>query len=138
RLRVRRRRVRPAGGRVPGQEAVLTWPAGTTRTVGVMGDPIRHSLSPVLHNAAFRALDLDWVSLAFPVAEGDAEAAVNGIRALGLDGLSVTMPHKAAVIPALDRLSPTADRLGAVNTIIKRGRQLHGESTDGRGFLDAL
>jgi shikimate dehydrogenase len=103
-----------------------------------MGEPIRHSLSPVLHNAAFRALDLDWVSLAFPVAEGEAEAAVHGIRALGLDGMSVTMPHKAAVMPALDRLSETASRLGAVNTIVRRGRELRGESTDGSGFLDAL
>jgi shikimate dehydrogenase len=103
-----------------------------------MGEPIRHSLSPVLHNAAFRALDLDWVSIAYPVAEGDAKAAVGGIRALGLEGMSVTMPHKAAVIPAVDKLSPTAKRLGAVNTIVRRGSQLLGESTDGSGFLDAL
>jgi shikimate dehydrogenase len=104
----------------------------------VIGDPIRHSLSPVLHNAAFRALNLDWVFLAFEVPAGEAPAAVAGARALGLDGLSVTMPHKAAVLPALDRLSPTAERLGAVNTITRRSGLLVGESTDGVGFLDAL
>ena len=105
---------------------------------GVIGSPIRHSLSPVLHNAAFRALDLDWVFLAFEVQEGEAAAAVEGARALGIEGLSVTMPHKADVIAAIDKLSPTAEKLGAVNTITRQGSVLLGESTDGAGFLDAL
>ena len=72
------------------------------------------------------------------MAPGDAVVAVAGARALGIDGLSVTMPHKEAVIPALDRLSPTAERLGAVNTITRRAGLLVGESTDGPGFVDAL
>jgi shikimate dehydrogenase len=105
---------------------------------GVIGSPIRHSLSPVLHNAAFRALDLDWVFLAFEVGPGDGAAAVEGMRALGIEGLSVTMPHKADVLPALDLLSPTAEKLGAVNTVTRQGERLLGESTDGAGFLDAL
>jgi shikimate dehydrogenase len=105
---------------------------------GVIGSPIRHSLSPVLHNAAFRALDLDWAFLAFEVTAGDGAAAVHGARALGIEGLSVTMPHKADVIPALDKLSPTAEKLGAVNTITRQGGALLGLSTDGPGFLDAL
>lgn len=105
---------------------------------GVIGDPIRHSLSPVLHNAAFRALDLDWIFLAFEVAEGDAAGAIAGMRALGLDGLSVTKPHKAAVAELVDRLSPTAERLNAVNTVVRQGTALAGENTDGQGFLDAL
>jgi shikimate dehydrogenase len=105
---------------------------------GVIGDPVRHSLSPVLHNAAFQALELDWAYLAFEVVDGDAAAAVAGARALGIDGLSVTMPHKAAVIPALDGLSKTAERLGAVNTIVRHGARLVGESTDGAGLVDAL
>jgi shikimate dehydrogenase len=113
-------------------------PGGATRVAGVIGSPIRHSLSPVLHNAAFRALDLDWVFLAFEVAEGDGAAAVHGMRALGIEGLSVTMPHKAEVIGALDKLSPTAEKLGAVNTITRQGGVFLGESTDGAGFLDAL
>ena len=105
---------------------------------GVIGDPVRHSLSPTIHNAAFRALDLDWVYVALPVAAGAGAAAVAAMRTLSLDGLNVTMPHKADVIPALDRLSPTCVALGAVNTIHRVGADLHGASTDGIGFVDAL
>lgn len=114
------------------------WPTGATRVAGVIGDPIRHSLSPVLHNAAFRALELDWIFLAFEVPEGEAAGAVAGMRALGLDGLSVTKPHKAAVATLVDRLSPTAEHLNAVNTVTRQGTVLVGENTDGLGFLDAL
>jgi shikimate dehydrogenase len=109
---------------------------------GVIGDPVRHSLSPALHNAAFAALGLDWVYVAFAVAPGCAAAAVEAMRVLEIGGLSVTMPHKSDVVPALDRLAPTAARLGAVNTIswaaTAAGEALEGDSTDGAGFLDAL
>jgi shikimate dehydrogenase len=109
---------------------------------GVIGDPVRHSLSPALHNAAFTALGLDWVYVAFAVAAGQGRAAVAAMRALDLAGLSVTMPHKSDVVAGLDRLSPTAARLGAVNTISwaasATGAALDGDSTDGPGFLDAL
>jgi shikimate dehydrogenase len=104
----------------------------------VIGDPVRHSLSPTIHNAAFAALGLDWAYVAFPVPAGSGVAAVEAMRALGIDGLNVTMPHKVDVIPGLDELSPTAERLQAVNTIHRRGGALVGESTDGAGFLDAL
>jgi shikimate dehydrogenase len=108
----------------------------------VIGDPVRHSLSPALHNAAFAALALDWVYVAFAVAAGQGAAAVNAMRVLELGGLSVTMPHKAEVVSAVDRLGPTAARLGVVNTIswvpTPDGWELEGESTDGPGFLDAL
>lgn len=104
----------------------------------MIGSPIRHSLSPVLHNAAFRALDLDWVFLAFEVVAGDAAGAVAGMRAMGIQGLSVTMPHKAAVLSAVDELSPAAAVVGAVNTIACKGATLVGENTDGDGFLDAV
>lgn len=114
------------------------WPTGTTRLAAVIGLPIRHSLSPILYNSAFRAVELDWAFVAFEVAEGEGAGAVDAARVLGLDGLSVTMPHKAAVIPALDRLSPTAAALGAVNVIVREGSELVGDSTDGPGFLDAL
>jgi shikimate dehydrogenase len=110
----------------------------STRVAGVIGDPVGHSLSPVIHNAAFRALDLDWVYLAFPVPAGEGAGAVAAMRTLGLDGLNVTMPHKAGVIAGLDRLSPTAEALGAVNTIHRLAGELVGESTDGAGFVDAL
>lgn len=113
--------------------------AGSTRVAAVIGHPIRHSISPVIHNAAFRALDLDWLFAAFEVAPGRAAAAAEGARDLGLAGLSVTMPHKADVVRAMDRLTPTAETLGAVNTVVRRGsRQLVGDNTDGAGFLDAL
>jgi shikimate dehydrogenase len=106
--------------------------------VGIIGDPVGHSLSPVLHNAAFSALDLDWVYLAFEVPADEVAAALGGVRALGIDGLSVTMPHKAAVAALVDRLSPAAERLGAVNTVVRRGGVLEGETTDGDGLLAAL
>jgi shikimate dehydrogenase len=92
----------------------------------------------VLHNAAFSALDLDWVYVAFEVPSDEVPAAVAGVRALGIDGLSVTMPHKAAVAGLLDALSPAAARLGAVNTVVRRGGRLEGETTDGDGLLAAL
>lgn len=111
---------------------------GATRIAALIGDPVRHSLSPVIHNAAFRALGLDWVFGAFEVAEGGAAGAVEAVRALGIGGVSVTMPHKEAVIPALDRVSATAERLRSVNAIAWHGHDLIGESTDGVGFIDAL
>jgi shikimate dehydrogenase len=114
------------------------WPSGTTRVAAVIGEPIRHSLSPVIFNAAFAALDLDWVFAAFEVPEGGARAAVDAMRALGLAGLSVTMPHKSAVAAAVDRLTPVAQALGAVNSVVARGGRLLGDSTDGPGLLDAL
>lgn len=104
----------------------------------VIGHPIGHSLSPVLHNAAFAATGLDWAYLAFDVPPGSAAAALEGMRAFGIDGLSVTTPHKDAVARLVDRRSPTAARLEAVNTVVRCGDELVGESTDGPGFLAAL
>jgi shikimate dehydrogenase len=114
------------------------WPSAQTALVGVIGDPIRHSLSPLLHNTAFAALGLDWVSVAFPVPPGEAAAVLRALGPLGVAGLSVTMPHKTAVAAGLERLSPVARRLGAVNCVVNRAGTLEGENTDGQGFLDAL
>jgi shikimate dehydrogenase len=111
---------------------------GHTRAAGVIGTPIRHSLSPAIFNAAFGAAGLDWTYLAFDVPEGAAGLALGGMRALGIDGLSVTMPHKAAVLDGLDELSPDAEALGAVNCISRRGGILRGDNTDGPGLVDAL
>ncbi len=111
---------------------------GSTRAAGVIGLPIRHSLSPALFNAAFTASGLDWAYLAFEVPEGAAGLAMAGMRALGLEGLSVTMPHKAAVIDALDDLTDDAAALGAVNCVARQGVRLVGHNTDGVGLLDAL
>ncbi len=79
--------------------------SATTRTTGVIGLPVRHSLSPTIFNAAFAASGLDWAYLAFEVPEGAAGLAMAGVRAFGLEGVSVTMPHKAAVLDALDGLT---------------------------------
>ena len=113
-------------------------PSAASRVVGVMGDPIAHSLSPRLHNAAFAALGLDWVSVGFPVLEGAVPEAMTGMRALGIAGLSVTMPHKEAVAALVDRVSPVAGRLGAVNCVLWEGHDLVGENTDGAGFVASL
>ena len=112
--------------------------SGKTRLAIVIGDPVRHSLSPVIHNAAFAACGLDWVFLACEVPEGRVPEALAGARALGIEGLSVTMPHKAAVAAAVDDLSPAARVLGAVNCVARHAERLVGHNTDGGGFIDAL
>jgi shikimate dehydrogenase len=109
-----------------------------TLVVGVMGDPVRHSLSPLLHNAAFTALGLNWISVGFEVAAGKAGAALDGIRALGVAGVSVTMPHKADVAALVDDRSDVARRLGVVNCVMNRDGNLFGDNTDGAGFLASL
>lgn len=114
------------------------WPSARSTVVGVMGDPVRHSLSPLLHNAAFDALGIDWVSVAFEVRGEDAAAALAGVRALGLRGLSVTTPHKEEAARAVDECSALATRLGAVNCVSVEGGRLVGDSTDGAGFLAAV
>jgi shikimate dehydrogenase len=115
-----------------------TAPRGSTRVAAVIGDPVRHSFSPAIHNAAFRAADLDWVFVAFPVAAGDVPRALAGMRALGIDGLSVTMPHKEAVFAAVDECDEDATRLRAVNCVSRRGDTLVGGNTDGAGFVAGL
>ena len=107
---------------------------GHTRAAGVIGTPIRHSLSPAIFNAAFGAAGLDWTYLAFDVPEGAAGLALGGMRALGLDGLSVTMPHKAAVLDGLDELSPDAEAFGAVNCISRRGGSCEATTPTARGW----
>jgi shikimate dehydrogenase len=111
----------------------------TTRLAAVIGSPVRHSLSPALHNAAFDAAGLDWRMVAFEVAPGDGAAAVAAMRTLGIGGLAVTTPHKADVAAAVDEIDPAAITLGSVNTVVLRddGSTL-GASTDGAGFVDSL
>lgn len=107
--------------------------------VGVIGSPIAHSLSPLLHNAAFEALGLPtWRSRSYEVPAGEAQAGLDGVRAAGLVGLSVTMPHKAVVAGLVDECSPVASRLGAVNCVVNRKGQLFGANTDGEGFMASL
>jgi len=112
--------------------------SGKTRLCGVIGDPIGHSLSPTIQNAAFSHLGLDFVFLAFPVKAADLENAMRGMRGLGIHGLNVTMPHKSAVIGCLDEVDFTVRFLDSANTILNRDGKLSGFSTDGVGALKAL
>ena len=113
--------------------------SGSTRLACVIGHPVRHSLSPALYNAAFAALDMDWAYVAFDVDRDDGADAVSAMRALGLAGMSVTMPHKEAAARACDRLAGPAAVLGAVNCVEPAaGGVLVGHSTDGVGLVDAL
>ena len=112
--------------------------SGETRLAAVIGDPVRHSLSPCLMNAAFAETGLDWTCVAMEVPEGQASRALDGMRAMGIGGLSVTMPHKAAVASGVDDLTAGARALGAVNCIVPDGDRLVGHNTDGAGFLDGL
>lgn len=114
------------------------YPCGETKVAAVIGDPVRHSISPAIHNAAFRACGLDWVFVAFEVPEIEVASALDGVRALGIAGLSVTMPHKAAVAKLVDRLTDEAAMLGAVNCVFRDGDQLVGDNTDGDGFIRSL
>lgn len=102
--------------------------------VGILGWPLESTLSPAMHNAAFRRAGLDWVYLAFPVPPTLLGDAVRGLGALGSRGANVTMPHKEAVIPFLDELSGDAKMTGAVNTIQELGGRLIGHNTDVDGF----
>jgi shikimate dehydrogenase len=109
-----------------------------TLLYGIFGDPIGHSLSPLMHNTAFAHHGLDAVYLPFAVPPAHLEMAVKAIAALQIGGVNVTIPHKQAVMAWLDELSPEARLIGAVNTIHLRDGRLHGYNTDGIGFLRAL
>jgi shikimate dehydrogenase len=112
--------------------------SGKTLVCAVIGDPIEHSLSPAIQNAAFSALGLDFVYTAFRVEPSEVANALAGVRALGIVGLNVTMPHKEAVIAYLDKIDETAKFLNSVNTIHNKNGKLEGYSTDGIGALKAL
>ena len=112
--------------------------SGSTQVAAVIGSPVRHSLSPVIHNAAFRAAGLDWVYVALEVGAARAAEAFAGIRALGLAGVSVTTPHKDAAFAAVDEVSVSAQAMNAVNCIHRVGDRLLGYNTDGDGFVDSL
>lgn len=122
---------------LPPAEPVIS---GATRLAGVIGDPVRHSLSPAIHNAGFAALGLDWVYVALPVPAGGGAAAVEAMATLGIEGLSVTMPHKADVATAVDELTPVARVLGVCNCLYRAdgGDRIVGHSTDGDGFVAAF
>jgi shikimate dehydrogenase len=107
-------------------------------TYGILGWPVEHSRSPAMHNAAFKAKGIDAVYVRFPVHPDHVGEAVRGLRALGIRGANVTVPHKEAVIPFLDDLSKDARAMGAVNTIVLEREQLIGHNTDAPGLARSL
>ncbi len=109
-----------------------------TKIVGLIGNPVEHSVSPDMHNAAFKELGLDYVYLAFKVEEKFVEEAIDGLKGLEMEGVNVTIPHKSAVMAHLDELDKTARQIGAVNTIKRIDHKLKGFNTDGKGALRAL
>ena len=111
--------------------------SGKTRLLGVIGHPIVHTLSPKMHNASFEASGSDYVYVAMDVRPEYLRAAVDGLRALGFRGFNVTMPHKEAILPLLDRTDEVARISGSVNTVVVEDGRLHGTNTDGRGFVEA-
>lgn len=112
--------------------------SGKTKVFCVIGDPIEHSLSPVMYNAAFRHLKMDAVYVAFKVEKENLKGALKGMRSLGICGMNVTMPHKTAIINYLDEIDPTAKFVGAVNTVLNKNGKLAGFNTDGVGTIKAL
>ncbi len=111
---------------------------GQTRLAAVIGDPVRHSLSPAIHNAGFEALDLDWAYVALPVSAGGGADALAAMATFGLEGLSVTMPLKDEIAAAVDVASDAVTALGACNCVVRDGDRLVGHNTDGDGFVQAL
>ena len=123
------------GGRRGGNHTEIE---GTTTVVGIIGDAVRGSLSPRLHNAAFAALGLNWCYVAFPVTRDRLGEALRGLPALGIAGVNVTAPHKEAALAYLDETTDEARAIGAVNTIRVASDRLLGHNTDTAGLLDAL
>ncbi len=112
--------------------------SGKIKICGIIGDPIEHTMSPVMHNAAFARMGLDYLFVPFRVRKEGLRQAIDGVRGLNIRGLGVTIPHKVAVIPLLDELDPLAEKIGAVNIIVNDDGVLKGYNTDAGGFLQAL
>jgi shikimate dehydrogenase len=111
---------------------------GKTKLLGVIGYPIEHSLSPVMHNAAIAELGLDYAYLPFAIKPEDLPTAIAGFEAIGLQGFNVTIPHKQAIMPLLSEISPVAQAVGAVNTVCRTEYGWQGTNTDVAGFLAPL
>ncbi len=109
-----------------------------TQLLAVIGDPIGHSMSPKMHNAALRNQGLDYIYMAFRVDRGHLSKAVSGFRSLGIRGINVTIPHKVEIMKFLDEIEETAKKIGAVNTIINDNGHLTGRNTDGEGAIKAI
>ena len=106
--------------------------------VGVFGHPVSENPTVVMLEAAFNALNLNWRYLTIEVLPEDLENAIKGLRAFNMRGINLTIPHKVEVLKYLDELSPAAELMGAVNTVVRIGDKLKGENTDGKGFMRSL
>ncbi|MEH1792691.1 MULTISPECIES: shikimate dehydrogenase [unclassified Nostoc] len=111
---------------------------GKSKLLGVIGHPVEHSLSPLMHNAAIANLGLDYVYLPFPIAPENLEVAIAGFAAIGVVGFSVTIPHKQAIMPLLSEITPLAQTIGAVNTVSRQNNRWVGTNTDIEGFIAPL
>lgn len=112
--------------------------SGKTQICAIIGHPVEHSLSPAIHNAAYKKMGLDYVYLPLLVKSENLKPAIEGLRVLNFRGFNVTMPHKVSIIPLLDRLDSLAEKIGAVNTVVNENGELRGYNTDGPGFLQGL
>jgi shikimate dehydrogenase len=120
------------------QPTTIQMITGKTKILGVIGHPIEHSLSPLMHNAALTQLGLDYVYLPFPVAPENLTTAIAGFASIGVVGFSITIPHKQAILPFLSEIYPIAQAIGAVNTVVNKGNKWLGTNTDVEGFIAPL
>ena len=111
---------------------------GTTKLTGLLGEPVNHSISPLIHNFSFQHLNLDYVYLCFQINEKTLEDAVKGLRILDVKGFNLTMPNKNKILSYLDSLSPAARLIGAVNTVENKNGNFIGHNTDGIGFMQSV
>ncbi len=111
---------------------------GKTKLLGIIGEPVEHSLSPVMHNAAIAHLGVDYIYVPFPVKREKLAQALEGFSVIGVRGFSITIPHKQTIMPLLEEITPTAKLVGAVNTVWRTERGWHGTNTDVEGFLSPL
>ena len=107
--------------------------SGKTKICALIGDPVEHTMSPAMHNAAYKKLGLDYVYIPFRVSPEQLPQAVAGLRALNVRGFNITIPHKVNIIPLLDSLDPLAEKIGAVNTVVNTDGELRGYNTDAEG-----
>ncbi len=111
---------------------------GTTKLTALLGSPVAHSLSPLMHNCAFRHLGLDYAYLCFDVTEKELPSAVEGLKAIGIRGFNLTMPNKNKIMELVDHISPVSQICRSINTVVNDGGVLTGTSTDGIGYMEAL
>lgn len=111
---------------------------GHTKLTGLLGSPVAHSISPMMHNEAFNQLGLDYVYLCFDVGTDGLKTAVNGLKQIGIRGFNCTMPDKNLMCELADELSPAASMIGAVNTVVNENGRLIGHNTDGIGYMQAV